>query len=129
MFFMGGRLVLKWLISVVINTVVLISIAGFFKESFYIADVQTALLASVILSFLNVIVKPLLILITLPVTILTMGLFLIVINGFTLTIAANMIGDNFNIDTFGTAMITSIILSILNYGLSEVFLKPFTDRN
>lgn len=116
---------LKWFVSVVINTVVLIAIAGFFKDSFYIADIQTALLASVILSFLNVIVRPLLILITLPVTVLTMGLFLLVINGFTLTITANMIGDNFHIENFGTAMLISIIISILNYGMLEVFVRPF----
>lgn len=118
----------RWLLSILVNSITLIAVSGLFPDSFYIASIQTAILASLILSILNVLVKPLLIIITLPVTILSMGLFLLVINGITLGMAAYLIGPDFNISGLGTATLAAIIISILNYAIQKVFVKPLSEK-
>ena len=74
---------MRWIVSLLVNSVVLIAVSGLLKglapDAFYIANIQTAIIASIILAILNVFVKPLLILITLPITLVTFGFFLIVI--------------------------------------------------
>lgn len=102
----------QFLISVVLNAVALLLVDQIF-ESFYIAGIGTALLASVLLAVLNVILKPILIILTLPVTILTLGLFLLVINAITLMTAQAIIGDAFVIDGFFMGLIASILISII----------------
>ncbi len=72
----------------------LIAVPGLLKgiapDAFYVANIQTAIIASIILAVFNVFVKPFLILITLPNTVVTFGVFLIVINGITLKIADSL---------------------------------------
>lgn len=117
---------IRWLISVTLNAVALIVVAELF-EDFYIDHFGTALLASIILSMLNVIVKPILIFLTLPVTIMTFGFFLIVINAITLMIVQAMMGPSFVINGFGMALLASMIISILNTILQQLvkdLLKP-----
>lgn len=109
----------KWILSLLINSVALIAVGELF-ESFHIDGFGTALLASLILSILNVIVKPILVVLTLPITILSLGLFLFVINAITLTITEMLLGTSFVIDGFGTAIIAAIIISILNLLLNAL---------
>lgn len=110
---------LHWFISILVNALVLIVVAGY-MDAFYLESVSAAILASILLSVLNVIVKPVLILLTLPVTVLTLGLFLFVINAMTLMMAQSIMGDSFVIEGFGTAMIAAIIISLLN-----IFIQKF----
>ncbi len=81
-------------------------------------DFQTALLAGLILSILNVLVKPLLIIFTLPITILSLGLFLFVINAGVLMLTANFL-EGFTIDGFGAAILASILISIITMVLNS----------
>ena len=74
---------MRWLLGIMINALLFMALAGFFKESIYIESIFAALGASFILSILNILVKPILIILTLPVTVLTLGLFLLVINALT----------------------------------------------
>ena len=82
---------MRWIVSLLVNSVVLIAVSGLLKgiapDAFYVANIQTAIIASIILAVLNVFVKPFLILITLPITVVTFGFFLIVINASTLKMA------------------------------------------
>lgn len=110
---------MKLLISILLNTVALLIVDQIF-ESFYIDGIVVAILASILLGVLNVILKPILIIITLPITILTMGLFLIVINAITLMAAQALFGASFVIDGFGTAILASILLSIINLVLNSL---------
>ncbi|WP_369901875.1 phage holin family protein [Bacillus manliponensis] len=123
---------MRWIISLLVNSVVLIVVSGLLKmitpDAFHIADIQTAIIASVILAILNVFVKPLLIIITLPITVLTFGFFLIVINAITLTITDSVLGDAFNISGFSVAIIASIFISILNILIDRVIIEPLTDK-
>ena len=92
---------MRWIVSLLVNSVVLIAVSGLLKgiapDAFYVANIQTAIIASIILAVLNVFVKPFLILITLPITVVTFGFFLIVINAITLKITDSLLGDAFNI--------------------------------
>ena len=73
-----------------------------FIQSIYVA---------IILGLLNIFIKPLIVLFTLPVTILTLGLFLLVINAFIVLLCSNIVGG-FHVESFWTALFFSIILSI-----------------
>ena len=102
---------MRWLASLAINSLIFIVVAGFLQPDFYVANVPTAIIAALVLSILNTIVRPVLILITLPVTIFTMGLFLFIINAFTLEITDYLLGDALRVNGFGTALIASILIS------------------
>jgi putative membrane protein len=90
------------------------ALAGFFQDSFYLSGFGAAMFASFILSILNVLVRPLLIILTLPFTIFTLGLFLFVINAITLLLTDEMMGDAFELSGFGMALFISVIMSIAN---------------
>src|SRR5690625_4479857 len=103
------RFIISWITSILFNAIALFAVAQLFT-SFYLADFGTALLASVIIFILNVFVRPILVIFTLPATVLTLGLFLFVINAITLMITNN----------FCVAIIASIIISIINAILSSL---------
>lgn len=109
--------IISWAISVVLNALALITVAQLF-DSITMVDFQTALLAGLILSILNVLVKPLLIIFTLPITILSLGLFLFVINAGVLMLTANFL-EGFTIDGFGAAILASILISIITMVLNS----------
>lgn len=117
----------NWILNLIVNSILLVVIAGYFS-SFHIESIGAALLASVILSFMNVIVKPILILFTLPVTVMTLGLFLIVINAITLKLTAAVMGDLFVIDGFGIAILAAVVMSILNVAIQKVIIEPLQKR-
>ncbi|MCM3226477.1 phage holin family protein [Terribacillus saccharophilus] len=104
---------LRWILTLLLNSVSLIIVSYIF-DSFYLEGFGTAILASFILSVLNLLVRPVLIVLTLPLTALTFGLFLFVVNAVTLMITQGLIGENFVIEGFGTAIIAAIILALLN---------------
>ncbi|TYR80094.1 phage holin family protein [Priestia megaterium] len=118
---------LRGIVSILVNALVLIVIAGYI-EAFQLSSISAAIVASLILSILNVLVKPILVLLTLPVTFLTLGLFLFVINAFTLMLTQSMMGDAFNIDGFGTAILAAIVMSILNTLIQKVVIEPLQQK-
>ncbi len=110
---------MRWILSLVFNALALMLIDYLF-EGLNIDGFVVALVAAVILAVLNVIVKPILVLLTLPVTILTLGLFLFVINAVTLWLTQLLIGDKFTIEGFGTAIIAAILFSIMNLIINKI---------
>jgi putative membrane protein len=78
-----------------------------------IESIFTAVILAFVLALLDAVVKPLLILLTLPATILTLGLFLFVINACIILIADSFV-NGFKIETFWHALLFSILLSVLN---------------
>lgn len=102
---------MKLLIRISITSVLVLLIAHFMK-GVVVADFKTSLIVAVVLGLLNVFIKPILVLLTLPVTILTLGLFLLVINAVIILLCTNIVGG-FKVDTFWTALLFSVILSIL----------------
>jgi putative membrane protein len=79
-----------------------------------VASFVSALWVALILSILNLILKPILIILTIPVTILTFGLFLLVINGLIIWITSSLL-SGFHVPTFGKAIIFSLLLSAGTY--------------
>ena len=78
-----------------------------------------ALIVAVVLGVLNVLVKPVLIIFTLPITIVTLGLFLLVINALIILLADKLI-DGFSVNSIWTAILFSILLSILESALQSL---------
>lgn len=101
---------MKLLIRILITSGLVMLIAHF-MTSVDVANFTTAVIVAVVLGLLNVLVKPILVLLTFPVTILTLGLFLFVINAVIILICSRLV-DGFRVNSFWTAMIFSIILSI-----------------
>ncbi|MBU7557680.1 phage holin family protein [Weissella paramesenteroides] len=108
---------------IIINTVMLLAMAGLFRNGLYIKNIWTAILAAVILGILNTLVKPFLQLLALPLTILSFGLFGLVINGVVLWLTAWVVGDGFRFASFGWAMFIAIVMSVVNMIISSYFSK------
>lgn len=79
-----------------------------------------AVIVAIVIAILNVLVKPLLILLTLPVTIMTLGPFLLAINALIILLADKLV-DGFGVSSFLTALLFSILLSILQSILHSIF--------
>ena len=103
---------MKFLVDLLIRALVLL-LTAYLIPGFKIDSYTTAVIVALVLAILNILVKPLLIILTLPVTILTLGLFYFVINAILLAIAAKFI-DGFKIDSFTTAIIASIVIAIIS---------------
>jgi len=82
----------------------------------------TALLVAIVLGLLNFIVRPILVILTLPVTIITFGLFLLVINASIILLADYSI-DGFHVNGFGWAILFSLLLSFLQSIFFSIFKK------
>lgn len=104
---------IRWFTSIFLNALSLYIIHYLF-DSFTIDNFGTALLASVILSLVNFMIKPLLVALTLPMTIITFGFFLFVIQAVTLMIVQALLGSSFVIEGFGMAILAAILMAVLN---------------
>ena len=82
----------------------------------------TAIVVAAVLSLLNMLLKPVLILLTFPITVVTLGIFLLVINALLIMLAASLV-PGFNVDGFWWALVFSIILSIVT-GIFNSLAKP-----
>ena len=112
----------RWLLSILSSWVVLMVIAGYFGDYFYLRNATVALLAALILSIVNSVVRPILIVLTLPITILSMGLFLLVINAITLLLTSYLV-DGFEISSFWAAFFLGILISLLNSLIHTLIIK------
>ena len=79
----------------------------------------TALIVAAVLSFLNAIVKPIMIVLTIPITVFTLGLFLLIINACIILIASRLV-DGFVVHGFWWALLFSLILSIVTSILENI---------
>lgn len=107
--------VLKWLIASIAIVFAAMLVPGVSVASFW-----TALWLAIFMAVVNVILKPILILLTLPINILTLGLFTFVINALLILLASSVI-KGFEIDGFWAALLFSIVLSMISYLLNVVF--------
>ena len=101
-------LIVRWLA----NTLALFIVASLVPH-FHYANFVSLLIAAAVLGLLNTIVRPILVFLTLPLTIVTLGLFLIVLNALMLEITARLV-RGFRIDTFGWAIVGAIVLGLVS---------------
>jgi len=103
------------IIRLLINALIILGLAwalpGIGVESYW-----TALIVAIILGLLNIFIKPVLVILTIPVTILTLGLFLFVINALIIMLAGYLI-DGFSVNGFWWALLFSILMTVLNSAL------------
>jgi putative membrane protein len=103
--------VMNVLLRIIISAVVAFALS-YILSGVHIQSFVTALILAVVLGLLNIFVKPLLIILTLPITIFTFGLFLFVINALIILLAAKFV-NGFRVDGFWWALLFSLLLSIL----------------
>ena len=102
----------NWLLKILVCAVNVFILAKILP-GIDVKNIYTALFVAVVLSVLDVIIKPLLILLTLPATIITLGLFLFVINACVILLDAYFV-HGFTVESFWHAMLFSILLSFFN---------------
>ena len=102
---------MRFIIRLLITAIVVVLLAQFLP-GVAVASFGTAVIVAIVLALLNLIVKPILVLFTLPVTVLTLGLFLLVINAIIILLVDAFIAG-FNVDGFWVALIFSLLLSIV----------------
>ncbi|MBB1193642.1 phage holin family protein [Flavobacterium sp. SOK18b] len=98
------------LLKIIITSVIVLILANFLP-GVYVNGFTTALIVAVVLGLLNIFIKPILVLLTLPVTVLTLGLFLLIINALMIVLCSQIV-DGFKVETFLTAIIFSVLLSV-----------------
>ena len=111
------KLLLVWLV----NAVALIAVA-YLVPGIAVSGFVTALVAALVLGLVNAVIRPVLILLTLPVTVLTLGLFIFVINGLMFWFVASFI-DGFVVAGFWWGVFGAIAYSIVSWLLSALLLK------
>jgi len=106
---------MKLIIKMVVQTLLFLAIARVVPGMFQIDSVGTAIVASFVLVILNWTIKPLLHIISLPITFITFGLFSFVINAITLELTSVLVGSTtFHFNGFGSALIVAVILAFCN---------------
>lgn len=111
------RILVVWLI----NTVALLALP-YLMTSIRISGFWTALIAALVLGLVNALIRPIFVLLTLPVTVLTLGIFILVINGLLFWLVSKMV-DGFYVSSFGAAIGGALLYSIISWALSTLLLR------
>ncbi len=107
-------LIVAWLV----NTVSLLALAWLIP-AVQVRSFGTALAAALVLSLLNVLIRPVLFILTLPVTVITLGLFIFVINGFLFWLATHFL-DGFAVRSFWWAVFAAFVYSLISWAISSL---------
>ena len=110
------RLLVTW----IINAVALLALPYLFT-GIKVGSFTNAMIAALVLGLINTLIRPVLVLLTLPVTILTLGLFIFVINGLLFWFVGS-IDLGFHVDGFWTAVLGGIVYSVISWVLSSLLL-------
>lgn len=111
------RLILTW----IINAIALMALP-YLLHSVTVTSIGAALVAALVLGLVNTLIRPVLVLLTLPVTLISLGLFILVINAFLFWVVAQVVGG-FHVAGFGAAFIAAILYSIISWALSALLLR------
>jgi putative membrane protein len=108
------HLLLRWLINTLALFVVVNLVPGFHYQS-----IVTLAIAALVLGLLNALLRPILFILTLPLTIVTFGLFLLVLNAIMLELTAWLV-PGFRVDNFMSAVLGALILAIISFVTNRV---------
>lgn len=111
------RLLLSW----IINAAALFALP-YLMQSVRVDSLGAALIAALVLGLVNALIRPVLVLLTLPVTVLSLGLFILVINGLMFWLVAHLIGG-FHVAGLGSAILAALLYSIISWALSALLPK------
>jgi len=121
---------IQWLMYLFGHTIVLISVSLLF-ESLYISNTYFGLyglIATIMISILNATIKPVIVLLTLPITGITLGLFYPFINVFILKIVDFLLGNNFELRGIWIAFFIALLISIMNILMDSLIIKPLLKK-
>ena len=116
------KLIVKWLLS----AAALLAVAHFYSG----VEVKTftaALIAAFVIGLMNTFIRPVLVVLTLPVTVLTLGLFMFVINALMFWAAAGLL-DGFHVNGFAAALIGSILYSLMGIVIESALERLFSKK-
>lgn len=119
--------IIEWLIYIVAYALVLSLVAILFKNTLLIDDTLLGfwgILASIIIYFLNITLKPIIVRFTIPITALTLGIFYPFINLIILKIVDLILGNHFEIKGIFIAWFAALLISILNFIVDDKIIKP-----
>lgn len=109
---------MKLIIRILLSTIAVL-VADLLLSGVHAVDLKTGLLVAIVLGVLNAVVKPLFVLLTLPVTVLTLGLFILVINAVMVLLAARIV-PGFTVDGFWWALAFSVVMSLVQSLLTRI---------
>jgi putative membrane protein len=110
------KLLLVWLL----NALALLAVA-YLVPGIHVAGFAAALVAALVIGLVNMFIRPILVLLTLPITLLTLGLFILVINGLLFYVVANWL-QGFDVTTISAGIVGALLYSVLSWLLSALLI-------
>jgi len=111
---------MKLLLGWILNALALLAVA-YLLPNIHVASFLSALLASFIIGLVNILIRPLLILLTLPITVLTLGLFILVINGVLFYFVGQSL-QGFHVDTLTAGILGAVLYSVFSWILTALLI-------
>lgn len=111
------RILLGW----AINALCLLALP-YLLSAVQVRDFVTALVVALVLGLLNTFIRPVLIVLTLPINVLTLGLFTLVINGLLFWLVARWV-EGFGVASFGWAVVAAVVYSLVSWAVSSLVLR------
>lgn len=111
------RILLGW----AINALCLLALP-YVVTAVQVKDFPTALVVALVLGLLNAIIRPILIVLTLPINVLTLGLFTFVINGLLFWLTARWV-EGFSVTSFGWAIVGAVVYSLISWAISALVMR------
>ncbi|MBP0624547.1 MULTISPECIES: phage holin family protein [Cupriavidus] len=115
------RLLVVWIINAVS-----LFVLPYIIPSIHIKSFGSAMLAALVLGLVNTLIRPILVILTLPVTLLTLGLFIFVINALLFLFVGNLL-SGFTVDGFWAALLGSVLYSVISWLLASLLLRDRDD--
>lgn len=126
---------MKFILKIIVTAFAVV-ITSYLLKGIHVPNFTTAIVIAIVLTLLNIFIRPILILLTIPATVFSMGFFLLVINAFIIILASSLVPE-FKVDSFWWAFAFSIILSVVNFILElpekiksgKIVIKKSDDEN
>lgn len=103
----------------ILITAVAVYLAAYLLPGVTITDIKTTIIVALVLALLNTFIKPILVILTIPITIVTLGLFLLIINALMVKWAADLV-SGFHVDGWWSALLVSLIVTVVSYILNAI---------
>jgi len=109
---------MRFLLRLILNGVAVL-LATYLIPGLHVSGPEAAIMAGIVLGLVNAVIRPLLILFTLPLTLLTLGLFILIINAICLGLVA-LVVPGFTVSGFGAAFLGALVISIVSWLLNSL---------
>jgi putative membrane protein len=119
---------MRFLLKVVLSALGIMGISYLLADNIQIKSFEYALLAALVIGFLNAFIRPIVRFLTLPITVVTLGLFLLVVNALMIMAADYLLGANFVVSSFWYALLFSLLYSLIG-SLIEKFVDKKDDKD